>query len=615
MKGMGIMDRINLALLATLLCAALLPAVPAGATETKTLPLGAGFNFVALPLQPEPAVTAAGLLAAHPDMTGVFKFSPTTQAFAYVLRLSNGGTLGGDFSLDAGTGYILRTSKATPLPVTGATPTPTATKPLSRGFNFFGPPAVQPPPKAKAFLAAHPAVQSIFQWDTASAAFTFVIRLGGANILGNDFDLRQERGFIMNATAETQVDFTACGGTLGSGDGGGGGGGGSTTENGLPGSFTMVQTLSDQAQLMTISAAALAFMTGNFGSDTFFPPGKVTDYWGFQYLRDNDPTQMGHNTSFLTRASNNMLKTLTTDQRARLITLAKAQVATINAYAESRFLLIDAFRRHLESAGPAGNTGLDESAVKAVSRDLYLLDGRMAIERAAVMGALLHELTTAQRAPLDALKGTGMLTWPDLPDVVDKTTLTHDEHVAVMTYAGDMFSWYMGSLDADVYFCPERQGTYFGGFYFKDAPAMGNPNYTIPSNLTADSGKYFLEALDVTQAAKIRGLVDSQRAKLDAIVTTRTAIARELRKTIEGGAATDATVIAQSGTYGDLDGELVYDMAVAFAEVYKSLTPAQKTAILKIRSDYEVGVPTGAFLYSSPIASPTVPNTDYLFAK
>ncbi|MCX6068570.1 MAG: hypothetical protein NT121_22960, partial [Chloroflexi bacterium] len=70
------------------------------------------------------------------------------------------------------------------------------------------------------------------------------------------------------------------------------------TPNG-PGSFTMDQTLSDKAQEMTIAFDGLAFLTGNLGSDSFFPPGKVADFWGFQYLRDNDPSGMGHNTDFL----------------------------------------------------------------------------------------------------------------------------------------------------------------------------------------------------------------------------------------------------------------------------------------------------------------------------
>jgi len=42
-----------------------------------------------------------------------------------------------------------------------------------------------------------------------------------------------------------------------------------------------------------------------------------------------------------------------------------------------------------------------------------------------------------------------------------------------MTYASEMFSWYAGSVEADVYFCPERHATYFGSFYMKDIPAMG----------------------------------------------------------------------------------------------------------------------------------------------
>ena len=73
-----------------------------------------------------------------------------------------------------------------------------------------------------------------------------------------------------------------------------------------PGAYTMTQTLSDEAQGMTIAFDGLAFLTGNLGSDSFFPPGKVADFWGFQYLRDNDPSQMGHNTDFLTSAALNM---------------------------------------------------------------------------------------------------------------------------------------------------------------------------------------------------------------------------------------------------------------------------------------------------------------------
>ena len=99
--------------------------------------------------------------------------------------------------------------------------------------------------------------------------------------------------------------------------------------------------------------------------------------------------------------------------------------------------------------------------------------------------------------------------------------LGRDEKVAVMTYAGDLFSWYAGSVEADTYFCPERHGTYFGSFYLKDARAMGNPGYSIDTSLTGDMGRRLPRRLDASQAARVSGLVDVQRAALLEIVEVR----------------------------------------------------------------------------------------------
>lgn len=380
------------------------------------------------------------------------------------------------------------------------------------------------------------------------------------------------------------------------------------------GGFTMDQTLSDQAQGMTIAFDGLAFLTGSLGADSFFPPGKVADYWGFQSLRDNDPSQMGHNTDFLTRASLNMLTVLTTSQRAELVALATAQVGSINQYAYDRFVLMKAFRRLLEGDLPAGRTGLDTEAVKAFSAQLYRLDGQISYERAQVMGGILARLDSPQRAYLDGMVGRGMLEWPNVEEPADLRGLGHDVKVAVMTYAGDLFSWYAGSVETDVYFCPERQGTYFGSFYMKDAPAVGNPGYSIDTNLTADGGRDFLAALTAAQAALVTGLVDAQRPYLLDIVDTRTAIAVELRRFIAGQSASSATVLGLSEEYGELDGEIVARYATAFAAVGRSLSASQRAQLAALRQgilgDF---APTGAYLYATPIAIPEIPNTDFLF--
>lgn len=377
--------------------------------------------------------------------------------------------------------------------------------------------------------------------------------------------------------------------------------------------MNMDQTLSEGAQLHTVAFSALAFLTGSLGSDSFFPPGKVADWWGFQYMRDNDLSQKGHNTDFLTKAANNMMYVLTPDQKAKLVTLAQSQVAAINQYGYNRFPLMAAFRRLLQGDLPAGAKGLDQAAVEKYSADLYKLDGQISLQRAQVMGGILHDLNTEQRAYLDKLKGTGMSTWPDLPEQLDKRSMSHDVHVAVMTYAGDLFSWYMGSLEADVYFCPERQGTYFGSFYMKDAPAMGHPDYTIDNRLTGDMGANFVALLSQDQARPLYGLLATDAPLLQQMVGVRRAVATELRRYIAGETAEAAKVLPLCEEYGRLDGTLVYGYATVFAQLGQSLTPQQKSQLTALRKQIGDYTPQGAFLYSTPIPMPNVGNTDFLF--
>jgi len=223
-------------------------------------------------------------------------------------------------------------------------------------------------------------------------------------------------------------------------------------------------------------------------------------------------------------------------------------------------------------------------------------------------------LNGAQHAALAELKFGDSRTWPDLPDQLDKRSNSHEVNVAVMTYASEMFSWYAGSLEADTYFCPERHGMYFGGFGMKTAPAMGKPNYSISTSLTADSGTAFLATLTDAQRKLITDLVDLQRQDLDEIVKTRRAIATELRRFLNGEFADKDRVLSLSKRYGELDGEMSYLYATAFAAVGTTLTAQQKEALARMRPSRRSD-PKGPFLYSSPIEEPKLENTDFLFKE
>lgn len=377
-------------------------------------------------------------------------------------------------------------------------------------------------------------------------------------------------------------------------------------------SYSIEQAISDNAQLHTIAFDALAFFTGELGSDSFLPPGKLSDFFGFQYLRDVDAGELGHNTTFVPRVANNVLYILNNEQIDQLITLATEQEELLKEYGYNRFPLMKGFRRLLEGDIPNNANELSLNAVTDYSSELYEIDGLLSYNRAKVLGNIINSLNDEQVSYLNKMAEGSSLSWPTKKDQIDKKDMTHEQHVLIMTYASELFSWYAGDVESDTYFCPERHGTYFGSFYMKDMPAMGNPNYSIGTNITGDSGKDFLNILTEEQRKLITDLIDIQKDELLEIVETRRIISTKLREFMKGNNVDKETVLELSRKYGELDGEIAHSYATHFSKVYETLTKEQKEKLIKLRNldDYQV---KGAFLYSEPIEMPDIIDTDFLF--
>jgi hypothetical protein len=379
--------------------------------------------------------------------------------------------------------------------------------------------------------------------------------------------------------------------------------------------YSLEQAMSDQAQLSTIAFSGLAFITGSAGADTFFPPGKVADFFGFQYMRDVDTAGYGHNTLFLSRVANNVLHILNDTQKAKLLALANEQAPLYVSFAYNRFAVSNAFRRNLEGKVPAGSSALSTDAVSAFTAGLYTTDASLSYNRAIVVGGIISSFTSDQKAYLAKMEFDDYSSWPEVAeDEALKKSMTNNEFVAVMTYASELFSWYKGSLEADVYFCPERHGTYFGGFYMKDYPAMNNPDYFISTAITGDSGQEFLNILSVEQRALITGILDEQRNAMAEIAEIRTRVSTELRKAMTGAAVDKDLVYSLIERYGELDGQVSALYASRFSVVNKTLTDTQRAALVKLRN-LDI-IPQGAYLFSTPIAMPALPplpNTDFMF--
>lgn len=379
--------------------------------------------------------------------------------------------------------------------------------------------------------------------------------------------------------------------------------------------YSISQAISDHAQLHTIAFSGLAFVTGDFGASTFLPPGKVCDYFGFQYMRDIDAQHAGHNPKFLGRVAGNVLATLSSEQRQLLEALAREQAPKFTELAMARLPLIKAFHRQLAGDVPAGSSGLNEAAVAKHVGELFFFDAQLSYERARMYGKIVSTLSPEQKAYFAHMKFGDFGTWPDvngdayrLPRGTEKMV-----NVAYMTYASEFFSWYAGSIEADTYFCPERHGTYFGSFYMKDMPAMGKRDFDISTALTGDSGKAFLELLSSEQRTCITSIPDQQRDAMREIIETRRAISRELRTFCSGGQAEEKSVLALGRRYGELDGTISYSYATAFAKIGQTMTDAQNADARKLRNlDGYTSAP--AYVYSTPLRElPLLGDTDHFF--
>ena len=384
---------------------------------------------------------------------------------------------------------------------------------------------------------------------------------------------------------------------------------------GGPQQYSLAQAISDEAQLHTIAFSGLAFITGDFGASTFIPPGKVCDFFGFQYMRDIDAAQKGHNPVFLNRVAGNVLQLLNEEQRARFATAAREEAAQLQALARQRLPLIKAFCRELNAELPNGSQGLNKESVARYVGGIFAFDAELSYRRAQLFGQLAASFTPDQKACLAKMKFGDFNTWPDVDVEQYKMPRGTEKlvNVAYMTYASEFFSWYAGSVEADTYFCPERHGTYFGGFYMKDMPAMGKRDFDISTSVTGDSGKEFLNTLTADQRQNVTAIPDRQRKALQEVISVRRAISTELRKFLKGETPDKDKVLTLGRRYGELDGEMSYQYAVAFAKVNRTLTADQRKALFKLRNlDGYTSAPT--YLYSAPVQEAVaVADTDHFF--
>jgi Spy/CpxP family protein refolding chaperone len=313
-----------------------------------------------------------------------------------------------------------------------------------------------------------------------------------------------------------------------------------------------------------------------------------------------------------------VLYILNEKQKQVFLDLAEQQAPQLEELAKMRLPLIKAFYMQRDNQIPAGSNGLNKEAVIQHVGNIFVFDAELSLRRAEAMAQVALSLTPEQKAYLSKMKFGDFNTWPamDERDAIRNQGRGKSQlfNVAYMTYASEFFSWTAGSVEADTYFCPERHGTYFGGFYMKDMPAMGKRDYDISTSITGDNGRAFLDSvLTEQQRVLITGIPDKQRELLKETITVRRSISQELRKLLDGKTPDKAKILSMGRRYGELDGEMSWYYATAFAKVNQTLTKEQLTSLMKLRN-LEGYISSPYYIYLSPAQNqPVLNNVESFF--
>jgi transglutaminase-like putative cysteine protease len=177
-------------------------AAPAGAQTSQTISLKAGFNFVSFTT----AITsgAAELKTANVFVEDIYLFSAAAGSFLSAAE----GTLN---SLAAGKGYIIKSSAAATLTVTGAALSTIGNITLKTGFNLIGFSKV--PATTVTFsqlMTSYSDVKGLYKWSPAAGTFIQVVRDAGglpSQIDGTDPQFRSAESYFINVTADTAINY------------------------------------------------------------------------------------------------------------------------------------------------------------------------------------------------------------------------------------------------------------------------------------------------------------------------------------------------------------------------------------------------------------------------
>jgi len=174
-------------------------------SQTQTLNLKSGFNFISFTLKP--IISPQEFIQKNPSVEDIYAYSAVAGSFISVKE----GTLN---TLNIGKGYIVKTNNAVSINISGDIIQTIGNISLKTGFNLVGFSKANQSIKFVSLMTSNPIIKGIYKWSPASGSFIQVVQNNTNQpeaLDGIDPEITIGQSFFLNVTGDTTLNYDGAG--------------------------------------------------------------------------------------------------------------------------------------------------------------------------------------------------------------------------------------------------------------------------------------------------------------------------------------------------------------------------------------------------------------------
>ena len=338
--------------------------------------------------------------------------------------------------------------------------------------------------------------------------------------------------------------------------------------------------VTERQLLDAVASRTLSWLTGSASNNDYISIGRIANYFGFVGLRVASGQSVSRN-----RVAADTLAVLTPAQRAELALLLKTQLAPFEQTREARFEINRALERLLIGESVSKSTFLQ------LGREYGASEAELGRVLATTLGAVAQSLTPSQRTALTDIRAQHISGQADgMARQPLKLKMPKQDKKELVNIAARFLSWTTGSTEFNDFEVVGKPSQHFGFVSLRI-----DSNHGVKRGAVA---KQVLSLLNDEQQGFLEAAAAHDARVFDEFLGARASVMRELEVALSGEMIDAAAVAAAGARIGELEAAMTWSQAMAMLRIRNSLSDAQSSALLSMRSRYTL---SSAALPTTPV--------------